>query len=78
MTNALGDQVFVTPISRDDNGVITGQISDLGFKVQKFSTYKLCNWVTYNENDIIKNIKFQGDMVHVVSFENIRKIQGIY
>jgi hypothetical protein len=77
MINALGDQVFITPIKKEDD-VWTGQIVDLGFKVTKFSTYKLCNWVRYDDEDIIKNAKFQGDMVHIISFENIRKIEGIY
>jgi hypothetical protein len=77
MINALGDQVFITPISKENN-IWTGQIVDIGFKVQKFSTYKLCNWVTYEDENIIRNAKFQGDMVHIVSFENISKIHGIY
>lgn len=77
MTNAQGDQIFITPITKE-NDTWTGQIVDVGFKAQKFSTYKLCNWVMYEDEDIIRNAKFQGDMVHIVAFQNIRKIHGIY
>jgi hypothetical protein len=74
---ALGDQLFVIPSVKDGENWI-GKIVDRGFKVLKFSTYNICDKVIYNKNDVIRSDIFENKAVHVISFKNIKKIEGIY
>lgn len=74
---ALGDQLFVIPCIKDGDQWI-GKIVDRGAKVVKFSTYNICDKIIYNKNDIIRSDIFENKSVHVISFENIRKIEGVY
>lgn len=74
---ALGDQIFVIPSIKDGEQWI-GKIVDRGAKVLKFSTYSICDRVIYNKSDIIRSDIFENKAVHVISFENIRKIEGVY
>lgn len=77
MNNALGDYVFVDYIEEQD-GWWTGHIVDRGAKVIKYSTYYECDLVVYHNDDIYDTTVFEGSPVHIVSFENIQKIEGVY
>ena len=74
---ALGDQLFIEPTYRDGDDW-EGNIVDRGAKAIKFSTYSTCDIVQYQTKDIIKTINLNGKPAHIVSFENIRKIEGVY
>jgi hypothetical protein len=74
---ALGDQLYVEPFYRDGDKW-TGNIIDRGAKVIKFSTYTICDVVEYQTKDIIKTISVDGKPVHIIYFQNIRKIEGVY
>lgn len=77
MSEAVGDFVFVSP--RNLEGTTwTGRVVSRGFKVIKYSTYYECDLVTYDDIHIAKTALYDGDTVHVVSFENITKIEGVY
>ena len=77
MNNALGDYVFSNPIEQDGD-MWSGHIVDRGFKVIKFSTYYQCDLIIYNDADIYDTTIFEGERVHIISFENISKIEGVY
>lgn len=74
---ALGDQLYIEPTFRDGN-LLEGNIIDRGAKAITFSTYSICDIVEYNIKDIIKTISIDNKPVHIISFENIRKIEGVY
>jgi len=74
---ALGDQLYVLPSVRDGNQWI-GKVVDRGAKALKFSTYGICDKVIYNQSDVIKSEVFENKQVHVIAFQNIRKIEGVY
>lgn len=77
MNRAVGDYVFISPINL--NGTEwTGKVVDRGAKVIKYSTIYECNIVKYQDSDIYKTATYNGDTVHIVSFENTIKIEGVY
>lgn len=77
MDRALGDYIFIKPIEKTGNQW-SGNIVDRGAKVVKFTTYYDCDLVIYNDEDIYKTTTYEGDRVHAVKFQNIRKIEGVY
>ena len=74
---ALGDQLYIIPSVHNGSSWI-GKIVDRGASSIKFSTYNICDKVVYQSQNIIKSAVFEGKSVHVISFENIRKIEGVY
>jgi hypothetical protein len=74
---ALGDQLYVEPFHREGD-IWTGNIIDRGAKAIKFSTYTICDVVEYQTKDIIKTISVDEKPVHIIYFQNIRKIEGVY
>jgi hypothetical protein len=77
MSEALGDFVFVSPRNLDGT-TWTGRVVSRGAKVIKYSTYYECDLVTYTDANIERTTSYNGDTVHIVSFENITKIEGVY
>lgn len=70
MSEALGGQLFIRPdfIVGD---IVSGQVQDVGPIALKFSTFKICDFVTYNKDHILKLAKFNGEVVHVVLYEYV-------
>jgi len=77
MSEALGNYVYSLPIERDGNEW-TGTIKSIGAMVEKFTTYRICNFIIYNDSDIIDTLMYGSDMVHKLWSENINKIEGVY
>lgn len=77
LNRAVGDYVFIRPIELNE-GQWSGNIVDRGAKVITYTTYYPCDLVLYNNDDIYMTTKFEGNTVHVVSYENIIKIEGVY
>lgn len=77
MNEALGDYVFIEPIERDGDQW-TGKIVATGAKVIVYSTYHICNIVTYQDMDIRRTVTYNELRVHEITFEKITKIEGIY
>jgi hypothetical protein len=77
MNRAVGDYLFIKPIERDGDQW-SGNIVDRGVKVIKFTTYYECDLVIYNNDNIYMTTTYEGSRVHIVSFQNIRKIEGVY
>lgn len=77
MNRALGDYLFIKPIEQTGNQW-TGNVVDRGAKVIKFTTYYDCDLVIYNDEDIYITTTYEGNTVHVVKFQNIQKIEGVY
>lgn len=70
MSEALGGHLFIKPIFSD--GVMWyGQVEDVGPIAIKFSTFKICDFVTYNKDSIYKSEIFNGEIVHIVLYENV-------
>jgi len=70
MSNALGGQLFVKPIM-DDGETKYGEVEDVGPVAIKFSTFKICDLVTYNKNAVYKTDMFNGEIVDVILFEYV-------
>ena len=95
MSEALGDYVYIQPISYEIVSVATytigsgtptyvdrkewmGRVVDNGAKVIIYSTIHECDEVKYYDSDIYNTTIYGSVTVHVVSFQNIRKIEGVY
>jgi len=79
MNRAVGDYVFISPISYDSSTEQwTGKVVDRGAKVITYTTIYECDKVKYYDKDIYTNATYEGDTVHVVSYENTIKIEGVY
>lgn len=77
MSKALGDQLYINPYNRDGD-YWTGKIKSIGAKGVKYTTYNICDIVVYHNNHILGTSDFEGFRVHIVNFQNIRKIEGVY
>ena len=67
MTSAVGGQLFIKPIM-DDGDIKYGEVEDVGYVAIKFSTFKICDIVTYNKDKVYKSVMFNGDIVDVVLY----------
>jgi len=70
MIKALGGQLFTKPIYNDGD-VWYSEVEDVGPVAIKFSTFKICDLVTYNKNSIYKSEIFNGEIVHIVLYEHV-------
>ena len=73
MSEALGDQFFIEPLSRDGD-LWTGRVVDRGAKALKFSTIKECDKVTYLNDSIKGRTKYGNVNVHIVWYEDVISI----
>ena len=70
MSEALGAGIY----SRPDfmNGDIWhSQVQGVCPTALKFSTFKICDFVTYNKENIYKSENFNGEVVHVVMYQYV-------
>jgi len=77
MSEALGDFVYSAPIERDGD-IWSGHIVSRGAKVIKFTTHYECDLITYADTDIVETLKYEGNRVHKLWYQNIIKIEGVY
>ena len=77
MSEALGDFIYSAPIERDGD-TWSGHIVSRGYKVITFTTYYECDLITYKDSDIVATVKYEGDRVHKLWYQNIIKIEGVY
>jgi len=75
MSNALGGQLFIKSITSDGETKY-GQVEDVGPVAIKFSTFKICDIVTYNKDDIYKTDMINGEIVDVVLYEHVDYDRG--
>jgi hypothetical protein len=70
MNEALGGQLYIRP-DFIDGDIWHGQAQDVGPVALKFSTFKICDFVTYNKDNIYKTENFDGEVVDVVLYEYV-------
>ena len=77
MSRAVGNFVYVNPIEQDGN-LWSGHIVSRGSVVCKETTLYDCDLVTYHDGCIVEHLKYEGNRVHKLWFQNITKIEGVY
>lgn len=70
MSEALGGQLFVKELFTDGD-IVYGQVQSTGPVAIKFSTFKICDLVTYNKGDIYKTDMFNAEIVDVILYEYV-------
>ena len=77
MSEPEGDFLYSKPLSLDGDKW-HGRIVAVGFKVTKFTTYKKCDFIIYNDEDIVETLIYEDEQVHKLWYQNIVKIEGVY
>ena len=77
MSEPVGDFLYSRPLELDGNRW-RGRIVATGFKVDKFTTYRVCDFILYNDEDIVETVMYEGEQVHKLWYQNIVKIEGVY
>lgn len=77
MSEPVGDFLYSNPSELNGN-VWSGRIVATGYKVDKFTTYRKCDFITYNNDDIVETLTYEGNQVHKLWCQNIVKIEGVY
>lgn len=77
MNEAIGNYVYSLPIERDSD-IWSGRIQSIGKGVEVNTTYRVCNFIAYDNNDIVDTLFYNNEMVHKLWYKNIIKIEGVY